>query len=109
MFCPSCENYLTETQLIKTNLMQDTNTVFGYDANCPLCEQYIGKMFWGKLTVAEEFAKQSNDVGEGEISQAEETIKSNHPPYPPPSYYYCPHCNQPLPEDKDEIPYKAEG
>lgn len=49
MVCPSCNTYLPEEDLIKTNVKMYGGTAVDYDARCPLCSNAIGHMFWGEF------------------------------------------------------------
>ena len=160
MFCPSCSAFMLESQLIKDNVKRTQDTELEYDAYCPFCKVRIGKMFWGKLEVADGLTsyddltyrlpmtdqqeppmhEQQEPHGKGDAPPPDEVReepycemetpaepqseterqpeadtspkyndypKASPPPYPPPSYYYCPHCGQPLPEEKYRLPYKS--
>ena len=146
MFCPSCNQYLLENQLHKTNLKRYMNTDIEYDAHCPLCDTHIGRMFWGKLetlphlagkAAGQAEAQKADSPGEKALAQPQpepedetpyvellEVVEfaqkapvpergasskyAQRPPFPPPSYYICPHCGERLPEDLEEIPFRTD-
>ena len=153
MFCPSCNSYLTESKLFKTNLKKYENADLEYHARCMICEKHIGRMFWGKLSIAPELLSSSPESGveaappppqtpaenstpepaepeedeepfaelfelefevEDEVAERgqeipdDKNIPDKYAQYPPPpGYYYCPHCNGRLPENRDEIPFRS--
>lgn len=55
MVCPSCNTYLPEEDLIKTNVKMYGGTAVDYDARCPLCNRAIGHMFWGEFSPLPQF------------------------------------------------------
>lgn len=101
MFCPKCSAYLTERDLIKTNVKYAPgNVAVEYEAQCPKCHVDMGVVSWGQLTV--------NPALERELEKAKEKPAAAEEAQPAPqqagntgsaghSVKNCPHCGKPLP------------
>lgn len=90
MFCPKCSAYLTEKDLIKTEVKYAPGNVpVEYVATCPNCRVEMGKVSWGQLTVdpelEKELAKAKPAAEPAEKAETKTDAKS------------CPHCGKPLP------------
>jgi len=132
MFCPVCNEYITESGLIKTKIKSFEGTDIEYDAKCPACEEDIGRMSWGKLTLPPHLAarQMGNEEPPGEAEPQEAASgEDGEAPYfswgedeeedneedepedgdgtPEPHGYFCPHCGRDLPEDLSQLPRKS--
>jgi len=47
---------LDESWIIKTDVIASADANIAYTAKCPMCKEEIGRMYWGKLLVAQNFA-----------------------------------------------------
>lgn len=95
MFCPKCSAYLTEKDLIKTEVKYAPGNVpIEYQAMCPHCRVEMGKISWGQLTVnpelEKELAKSNLAKNNGDGNTAATAAAPGK---------VCPHCGKPLPAD----------
>lgn len=79
MFCPQCNSYLTEDDIIKKNAKYtpDGAVAVEYDARCPRCNVEMGKISWGQFTVNPGLAVSRDRISD--LEQYEPLI----PPPPP--------------------------
>ncbi len=97
MFCPKCTAYLTEKDLIKTDVKYAPGNVpIEYDAICPQCRVDMGRVSWGQLKVDPELQKKLD-------AEAAKTARASAPaevaaPQTQDHGKSCPHCGKPLPE-----------
>lgn len=98
MFCPKCSAYLTERDLIKTNVKYAPgNIAVEYEAQCPRCYVEMGRVSWGQLTVNPELER---EVAKEKAAANDAAAPSAAPqPAAAPSAKHCPHCGKPLPAD----------
>lgn len=95
MFCPKCSAYVTEKELIKTDVKYAPGNVpIEYDAICPHCRVDMGRVSWGQLTV--DPALEAKLKKEAERANPPEPDNSNAAPVS--AGKTCPHCGKPLPE-----------
>lgn len=90
MFCPKCSAYLTEKDLIKTEVKYAPGNVpIEYVATCPNCRVEMGKVSWGQLTANPEIAK--------ELAKAKPAAEPVSETAASPGGKTCPHCGKTLP------------
>lgn len=49
MICPICLSFMFEKDLVKSKIKKWQDIDIEYEARCPACGEYIGKMYWGKI------------------------------------------------------------
>lgn len=99
MFCPKCSAYLTEKDLLKTEVKYAPGNVpIEYQATCPNCRVEMGKVSWGQLTVDPELEK---TLAREKAMQGEKPADAETPAAsaaPAEAAKVCPHCGKALPE-----------
>lgn len=77
MFCPNCNEYVLVSQIVRRDVKALGEVDVSYDAICPFCNTFMGRMFWGKLLPPSSAANQPEnrpelqDVMEGEHRRGE--------------------------------------
>lgn len=98
MFCPKCSAYLSERDLIKTNVKYAPgNIAVEYEAQCPRCYVEMGRVSWGQLTVNPEIECEAAKEKATAAAQSADPQPAAPHSTATNSDKRCPHCGKPLP------------